>query len=195
MRMKIVALLSLVSIVSASASAQSLAEVAKKEAERRKAITSPAKVITNADLKPVLRPESAPAPAPSAASKAPESASTSGEAAAGADAAKPAAAPAAADSGGPVKDQAYWSSRLKGLQTQLDLDQKMVSALQSQIDGLWADFTSRSDPVQRADVEKRRNTAIEDQKAANKRVEDGKKKVTDLQEEARQAGVPPGWLR
>ena len=36
--------------------AQSLAEVARKEEERRKAIATPSKVITNGDLRPNARP-------------------------------------------------------------------------------------------------------------------------------------------
>ena len=66
MRIKISALLFLASLVGGAVAplfAQSLADVARREEERRKAVRTPAKVITNTDLKPVLPPESAPPPA------------------------------------------------------------------------------------------------------------------------------------
>src|SRR5438105_3542705 len=52
--------------ISTSVRAQTLAEVARKEEDRRKAIGNPSKVYTNADLKPV--PKSA-APPPAASEK------------------------------------------------------------------------------------------------------------------------------
>ena len=46
----------------AFAQTQSLADVARKEEERRKEIKKPAKVITNQDLRPGMQPYSQPVP-------------------------------------------------------------------------------------------------------------------------------------
>src|SRR5713226_3669177 len=97
--------------------AQSLADVARKEEERRKTIKEPAKVISNKDLTAPRAPSPAPAP-PASATAAKD------------------AKDAAGKEGEPAKDQAYWSGRLKALQAQLDRDQVYADALQSRINSL-----------------------------------------------------------
>src|SRR5258708_5663810 len=168
--------------------AQALGDVARKEEVRRKDIKAPAKVYTNKDLGP-------PGPEPSTASSSP---------AAPAEAAKDAAkAPDDGDKGKekgkdkdtPQKDQAYWSGRRKELQTKLDSDQTLTEAVQSRINALTADFSSPADPVQRAGIERDRLKAIGELDRLRKSVQDGKKALTDLDDDARKAGVPPGWLR
>ena len=125
--------------ITASLRAQSLADIAKKEEERRKKLPAPAKVYTNKDLAAVPA-----GPPPSTTATEPAS-----------------VAPAAADSAkvdkvdkGPVKDQAYWSGRRKALQDKLDRDQSFLLALQTRINSLAADFVNRDDPVQRAAIER-----------------------------------------
>ena len=95
----------------------------------------------------------------------------------------------------PQKDQAYWSGRRKELQTKLDSDQTLSEAVQSRINALTADFSARADPVQRAGIERDRLKAIGELDRLRKSVQDGKKALTDLDDDARKAGVPPGWLR
>jgi hypothetical protein len=165
--------------------AQGLGDVARKEEERRKDIKAPAKVYTNRDLGAV--PDG---PAPGTVSS---SAGTT-----------PAPAPASADAKAddkdkekstPQKDQAYWSGRKKELSAKLDSDQTLAEAMQTRINVLTADFSSRSDPVQRAGVERDRNRALAELDRLHKAVDDGKKALAALDEEARKAGVPAGWLR
>ena len=165
--------------------AQGLGAVARKEEERRKDIKAPAKVYTNRDLAAV--PDG---PAPGTVSS---SAGTT-----------PAPAPAAADAKADAKDkeksttqkdQAYWSGRKKELQAKLDSDQTLAEAMQTRINVLTADFSSRSDPVQRAGVERDRNKALAELDRLHKAVDDGKKALAALDEDARKAGVPAGWLR
>jgi len=93
------------------------------------------------------------------------------------------------------KDQAYWAGRRKELQGKLDSDQTLADALQSRINALTADFSSRADPVQRAGVERDRLKALSELDRLRKSIVDGKKALTDLDEDARKAGVPAGWLR
>jgi hypothetical protein len=168
--------------------AQSLADVAKKEEERRKAIATPAKVYTNKDLSPV--PEHTPPPV----------ATTPGDAAKDADKSdKSKDAKDTKDAAGGkdpgAKDQKYWSDRLKSLQAQLEHDSSFADALQVKINAQTTDFINRDDPLQKAAIERDRNKSLTDLEGLKKAIENDKKALADFQEEARRAGVPPGWLR
>jgi hypothetical protein len=160
----------------AAASAQSLGEVAKKEEERRKTVKASGKVYTNKDLGSVP-PASAtpPAAAPSSPS-----------------AAAPAAKPEEKE---PAKDQAYWAGRMKELRTQIERDQTYADALQTRVNSLSADFVNRDDPAQRAAIANDRQKAAAELDRLKLQIEVAKKSIADLEEEARRAGVPPGWLR
>lgn len=169
--------------------AQSLADVAKKEEERRKTVTAPAKVYTNKDLNPV--PAGSPSPAPVA--KPADGAAKDKEADTDAKA-KAGKAPDAADKT-PVKDQAYWAGKYKGLQDALLRDQNYADAMQTRINSLNADFVNRDDPAQRAVIERDRQKALAELARLKQSILDTKKSIADFEEEARRAGVPPGWMR
>ena len=156
--------------------AQSLADVARAEEARRKAVKQPAKVYTNDDLKPADEP-STPAAATQSSPPAAEA---------------PAAAPAAED---PKKTEKYWRDRVTSARTTLDRDKVLVDAVQSRINALTTDFVNTSDPAQRALVEANRNTAIAELERLNKDIAAQTKAVGDIQEEARKASIPAGWLR
>ena len=166
------------------AAAQSLADVAKKEEERRRTVPAPAKVYTNKDLT-----------APPAGSTPAVPAATAAKADAAKDAADKAAKDKDAKDGQPPKDQAYWADRLKALKLKLERDTTFADALQTKVNSLTADFVNRDDPAQRAIVARDRQKAVADLARLTQDVTAGKKAIVDLQEEARRAGVPPGWLR
>jgi hypothetical protein len=170
--------------------AQSLADVAKKEEERRKSVTAPAKVYTNKDLNPV--PAGSPPPAPA---KAGESRAKDKDKEADTDAkGKGSKAPEAGDKTA-VKDQAYWAARYKALQDALLRDQNYADAMQTRINSLNADFVNRDDPAQRAVIERDRQKALAELGRLKTSVLETRKAIADLEEEARRAGVPPGWMR
>jgi len=164
-----------------SQSTQSLGDVAKKEEERRKQVKKPAKVITNDDLKSAggAAEVAPPAPAPQATKEQTKTEDKKDE-----DKAKD-----------PTKDQAYWAGRMKELQVALDRDTTYSEALQSRVNGLTTDFVNRDDPVQRGKIAGDRQKAINELDRLKKQIVDDKKAIADLEEEARRAGVPPGWLR
>jgi hypothetical protein len=169
--------------------AQSLGDVAKKEEERRKQVAGSGKTYTNKDLAPAP-PSSTPAPATSApGDSTPDAAAKEPEKAADAkDANKPAEP-------GQKKDQAYWSGRMKSAQDAIDRDSTLADAMQSRINALTTDFVNRDDPAQRAGIERDRQRALSELDRLKKQIVADKKAVADLEEEARRAGVPPGWLR
>jgi hypothetical protein len=179
MSARLIAVVVLVGAFAGRAYGQTLADVAKKEEERRKKAPPPTKIYTNKDLSPT--PTAAPAPPATATAPA-------------AKAADDKARKDTTEKEQP-KDQEYWSSHMKALQQQLDRDSTFADALQSKINALTTDFSARDDPAQRAVIERDRQKSIAEQNRLKKAIEDDKKAIADLQEEARRAGVPPGWLR
>jgi hypothetical protein len=187
-------LVSLLGGVSVPVAAQSLAELARREEERRKAASktrdpkAKPKVYTNDDVGNVpamLAPPADPS-APADAQAAPADAA----------AAKAAAEAKPADKDAEVvKDQAYWGGRIKALRTQLERDRTYVEALQSRINALTNDFVNTDDPARRAVVETDRQRAIEELERLKKSIAEQQTGIADFEEEARRAGVPPGWLR
>src|SRR5262245_866089 len=108
-----------IAVMANAPSAQSLADLAKKEDARRKNIKAPAKVITNQDLPSVPPPPVAQPPAGAAAT--PDAAATPAASGSAGGAASPASQGTAAAPAGdtaktepavPVKDEAYWKQRI-----------------------------------------------------------------------------------
>jgi len=176
-------------ICAAVASAQGLGAIAKKEEARRKDVKAPSKVYTNGDLK--SEPGSAPAPAP-----APQAGATGTQqvppSPAGVQPPKEGDKPATDE---PKKDEAYWKARVAKVRDDLQRAQTFADALQSRINALTTDFTARADPAQRAVIGNDRQKALAELDRVKKEIEANTKAIADIQEEARKANVPPGWVR
>lgn len=165
-----------------SQSQPSLAELAKEEAARRKTVKDTKKVITAKDL-----PESARRPATAAASAPAEG----GAAESGGDQ-KPAAAAAEAapDNGG----EAAWRQRMAAAREGLQRNLVLLDALQMRVNGLTADY-DRHDPFERNGIGETRKKALDEMERMKADIEASKKQIADIEEDARKAGVPPGWIR
>jgi hypothetical protein len=173
-------------LIAVPASAQSLGELAKREQARKKATPTAKKTYTNDDLKQLPPPSGTPAKPSEDAAK-PDA--KAGDAKAGpekVDAAKPAE---------PAKDEAYWRGRVTAAREDVRRNEAFKEALQSRINGLTADFAARDDPYQRAKVADDRQKALAELSRVSEDIEKAKKLIGDIEEEARRAGVPPGWLR
>ena len=177
-----VSALALIGAFAATAGAQSLGELAKREAARRQAVPSTGKVYTNDTVGTASAPSISAPPSPAAAD------------AQSAPAAKPAAEekPKQAD---PKKDEAFWKQRIQAARDSLQRSQTFAEALQSRINALTADFTARDDPAQRAVVANDRQKALAELDRVKNDIAQQTKAIAAIQEEARRAGVPPGWLR
>ena len=68
-------------------------------------------------------------------------------------------------------------------------------ALQTRINALTADFTARDDPVSARADRRRSPEGARRAGPGQHRNREGDKQIADIEEEARRAGVPPGWLR
>jgi hypothetical protein len=190
-RLTAVAFVCLVAVpVSAFAQKAPLAEVARKEAERRKGIKEAQKVITAKDLpesarKPVQRPAT-----PSSAHGGEATPAAPGAAAAPTTTEKPADSIAAAQ-----RDESHWRTRITQAREQLRRGEAFLAALQSQVNGLTTDFVNRDDPYQRAQIGEQRQKALAELERVKADIELSRKLIADIEEEARKAGVPPGYLR
>ena len=161
-----------------------LADVAKAEEARRQAVKKPAKVITNKDLRPDISKGS-----PGVTTVSPVTDPTPANATPGAPAG--AATPAA----GAKQDQAYWGARMKEARDKLSRSQLFADSLQTRINSLTTDFVNRDDPAQRAKIETDRKTALAELEKVKKDIDEQGKAITAIQDEARRAGVPVGWVR
>jgi hypothetical protein len=169
-----------------------LGEVAKKEAERRKTQPAPAgKVYTNKDL-----PESAQKPAASTATPAAPEATAASDPVAVATEQKAADAKAPGDKPqGAAKDEASWKKRMADAREDLRRNEMFAEALQTRVNTLNKDFNSRDNPAQRARIGEDRTEALNELTRVKGEVERARKQISDIEEEARKAGVPAGWLR
>ena len=158
--------------VPAVAQTPSLAEIAKKEQERRKGLKTPPKVIkdlpkSTAPAQPAGAPAETAAPAAAADQKPAE----------------------------PEKDETWWRTRIGQVREALRRDEVFLEALQSRVNALSTDFVNRDDPFQRAKIAEDRQKALSEMERVKGEIDQLKKQIDDIEEEARKAGVPPGWLR
>ncbi len=173
----------------ALASAQALGDIAKKEEARRKDVKAPSKVYTNGDLK--SEQGSTPAPAPAAQPGATGTQQVPPPSS-GVQPPKEGDKPATDE---PKKDEAYWKARIGKVRDDLQRAQTFADALQSRINALTTDFTARSDPAQRAVIGTDRQKALAELDRVKKEIETNTKAIAAIQEDARKAGVPAGWVR
>ena len=171
-----------------------LAEVARKEAERRKGIKDTKKVITTKDL-----PESARKPKTASGESGPASSNTARPEQAGgaqpAEGQKPAEALKPAGEAAPAQGETYWRGRITMARESLRRNESFAEALQSRINALTTDFVNRDNPIQRQQIGEDRQKALDELARVKAEVEAGRRSIADIEEEARKAGVPPGWLR
>ncbi len=177
-------------LTATAAPAQSLVEIARQEQARRAAIAPEdrSRVYTNDDLRDSggltigVRPSAAVAEANGGSGRA-----AHGIAPARDDPAEPEA--------GEIPGEDEWRARMTTAQEALARAELTAAALRNRADGLWAQFTAMDDPARRSVVERQRTEALEELERTRAEAERLDQHIRDIQEEARRAGVPPGWLR
>jgi hypothetical protein len=153
----------------------SLGEVALREAVRRQAVTASLRKLTDADI----------GPAPERVQRAPQvTIPLTGEDA------KPAEKPAE-----PPKDEKWWRARITAARAALERDTMLQAALDNRVSTLTRDIVNRDDPAQRAVLINERLRALEELDLMRKQIVADNAAIAAIEEEARQAGIPPGWIR
>jgi hypothetical protein len=168
------------------AAAQSLGAVAKEAEAQRKTTKSAAKVYTNDQLK--SDPKDIPTSTP-VSSAGPAAAPPSQSGVVADDKEKQDAA------GKQTKDEAYWRDRIKAEREALARAETFASALQSQINGLYGEFTACQAPPQCNEISAKRQKSVSELDRVKREIAQHTKGIADIQEEARRAGVPAGWVR
>lgn len=166
-----------------------LAEVAKKEQARRQTTKKATRVITNANLgadEVNLPPKGMPSFAGS--SNATPSNTSPGSPTIPGGKAEP-IDPAA------KKDQAFWQGRISAAREQLRQTNLFADSLQTRINSLRTDFTNRDNRVEREKIQQDLNGALAELERLKKEIDKHQKAITAIEDEARRAGVPAGWLR
>jgi hypothetical protein len=159
------------------AQAPSLVELALKEQERRKTLKGTAsKVYSDKDLPKSGTPVVASAVPPTPTVIPPE----------------PPPAEAKPDD---QKDEAWWRARVAQAREAQRRAEAFAEALQSRINALSTDVVNRDDPYQRAKIADDRLKALAELQRVTTEIEQSKKEIADIEEDARKANVPPGWLR
>jgi hypothetical protein len=177
---RLLSAIGLAGTIAVTAAAQSLGDVAKQEEARRKAVKTPGKVLTNDTIRSIPVPTAGAVPA-SASTPTKESDASADK--------KP------KPDDDPKAKEAAWRKRMEGARNALQRAEVFAEALQSRVNGLTADFTARDDPAQRAAVANERQKALAELARVKNEIVQQTKAIADIQEEARKAGVPPGWLR
>lgn len=157
-----------------------LGEASFREAVRRHHTPAATRVVTNASLGPA--PVRAAAPPPAVVAEAPPVG---------------AAAPPEPDKSKaePVKDAAWWQKRMTTAREAVARDRLLVAALESRVAALANDIASRDDPEQRALLILARQQALAELDRLKIQIDEGSAAIVAIQDEARKAGVPPGWIR
>ena len=92
-------------------------------------------------------------------------------------------------------DEKTWRKRITDARESLQRSQAFADALQSQLNALSTDFVNRDDPIQRQQIANKRDGVLAELDRVKKEVASQTKAISDIQEEARRANVPAGWVR
>ncbi len=175
----------------AASGAISLAEVARREAARRKALAASGrrgKALTNSDVKKWEPPAETETAEPAA-----DADKQKGDSARPADKAVPTdAQKSAADE---TKGEEYWRGRMSSAREALRRNEAFAEALQSRVNALSAEFSAKDDPYQRAQIADDRQKALAELDRLTNDIDKNKKAIADIEDDARRAGVPAGWIR
>jgi len=172
---------------------QTLVDVAREEEARRKSVKAPSRVYTLQDV------QKASGADPAAPVSAPQGA-TAAAAAPAAPAATPpgpaaAAPPDPSKTEPPPKDEAYWRGQVSGARDKLGRSAAYLNALKTQYGVLTDRFLALADGAQRGAVAAEIQKVDAEINRLQQEMGEQTKALADLEEEARRAGVPPGWIR
>ena len=170
-----------------ASSTVSLAEVARQEEARRKSVKKATKVFTNSSLATAEAPSTPPS-TPSMAAASSNTTPATKEPTIPGGKAEPV-------SPGAKQDQAYWQGRISKARTDLSRSQMFADSLQTKINSLRTDFTNRDNRVEREKIQQDLNTALAELERLKKEIDTQQKAITAIEDEARRANVPVGWLR
>ena len=162
--------------------AQSLGEVAKRQEEKKKKSSKPpSKVYTEEDLKKARESGSG------TVNVLPEIGSSS----------TPAASEQPAGSETAPHDENYWRAEATRRREAVKVADSRVQMLEAQVAGLRSDMspTNTQDPNRLQNQDRELRQAQDNLETARRDLDAARQALANLDDEARRAGVPPGWVR
>lgn len=166
----------LAAAVALPAASQSLGEAARREKERRAQVKKPAKVVTEADLKPGE-------PTEEPAESLPPVDTTS---------------PDAVASRGGSPQEATWRQKARQAHEAVSQAEQRVKDAEARLEALRLDMDPTKgalDASRLQRLEAERQAAQQDVEQARAQLQQAKQALETLEEEARRNSIPPGWLR
>ena len=162
-----------------------VADMAKKERERRHKISTPAKVFTNKDIADFKAKNKDSDTSSDEAVSSEESSSDEGEA-------------STEDYGTPgdnSRDENYWRNRFKEATNNVGTLQAKADQLQKTINGLLLNVSNYEATAAGPQLNAQLGDMKNQLEQVNNELSTAKKALDDLQDEARKAGADPGWVR
>jgi hypothetical protein len=93
------------------------------------------------------------------------------------------------------RGESWWRQRMAEAHERVERSRLFADALQSRVNALNTDFAARDDPAARAAVRTDLDKALAELERVRGDISEQERALAELEEEARRAGVPPGWLR
>ena len=177
-----------VMLVWLAAPSRSLSDVSQRESVRRKMTTKSSLVLTNIG-QPLEIPLVGATTQPQAAQATDATTATTAGASDATTGAKPEAKPEA------KKDEAYWKTRMTEARQAVDRNQAEADKLQSRINVLQRDVVNEDNPMKQSQYRQELQLAMKQLDQTKQQIETGRRAVEAVQEEARRASVPAGWVR
>ena len=178
-----------IGVTTASATAQSLGDVARQEQSRREQLKAPAKVFTNADLPTAAVESSEDAVAAEGEAPAAEGAPAG---AAPADGAGSGAQTPAADT--PKDDEAGWRGRASQVNGKYAEAQAATRLLKALSDRLGLEMQAANPAIAQRAATERAEVKVKLAEAEQKEAT-AREALDAFQREARASGVPPAWIQ
>ncbi|MGD0309114.1 MAG: hypothetical protein ABSC02_07475 [Acidobacteriota bacterium] len=182
---------------------QSLADLAKKEKERRQAVKTDSKTITNEQTAKYRgaavstgTPSAPPAGEPQAGKGTAVDQKPAGEAETKAEAAPPDAKPASDE---PVdfqgRTESFWKQTMADARQHVTQLENESNVLILKLNDLQNSFFKESDGFKQQEIQREIQKALYEQDQNKENLAKAKSAVTDLEQEARKSGALPGWIK
>ena len=182
----------LLACVSSLAYSQSLADLAKKEKERRQAVKTDVKVITNEQTAKY-------AGAPVTTTTRPPEADAAEKAAAGAEGAAAGVAKEKPAVDEPVdfqgRPESFWKQTFADARQKVQALENQANVLILKFNDLQNRFYRESDGFKQQEIQREIQKAIYEQDVNKEELAKAKASLADLETEARKSGALPGWIR
>jgi hypothetical protein len=182
---------------------QSLADLAKKEKERRQAVTTASKIITNDQIAKYQgaavstgTPSSPATNEPQAGKGSTVEQKPAGEAEAKAEAAPPEGKPASDESVDfQGRTESFWKQTMADARQRVTQLENECNVLILKLNDLQNRFYKESDGFKQQEIQRDIQKTLYEQDQNKESLAKAKTAVTDLEQEARKSGALPGWIK